>query len=63
MISYETFRTSVNNEFGMKVDVDTLGIPYADYEAQILKDCPTLPSLAYGLLPNPPYVKREKGSE
>jgi len=59
LISYETFSKYVNNEFGMRIDLESLSMPYEKYEALILKDCPKLPSLTYGRLPNPPYLVKK----
>ncbi len=57
VISYKKFKGSVCNEFGMLVDEEQLGMPYSRYEALVVKDCPSITSLVYGRLPNPPYIK------
>ncbi len=55
VISYKRFKEAVSDEFGTVVN--KLDRPYSLYEALVLKDCPSITSLVYGRLPNPPYIK------
>jgi hypothetical protein len=51
IVSYETFKKHVENEFNLCVREEEIAV----FEKQILTRNPELKSVYYGLLPNPPY--------